>query len=142
MYMWLKRQNNCLHGTTSHRHNNFYTEFWDHFPFITFYVCMKYFCNFYLGGLSIIRSLNKNWYNISLTSLLIDWIYEVAKQLQYIPEMSETEFFYRDWDWDFWKVILDIETGIKTFRITVLISRLVLRLLGLQSWYQDWYWDF
>ena len=54
--------------------------------------------------------------------------------------MSENEFFYQDWD--FWKISLDIETGIETFRIAVLISRLVLRLSGLQSWYQDWYWDF
>ena len=56
--------------------------------------------------------------------------------------MSETSFYYRDRDQDFWKPSLDIETGIETFENLVLISRLVLRLLELQSWYQDWYRDF
>ena len=58
------------------------------------------------------------------------------------PVMSETSFYYRDRDWDFWKPSLDIETGIETFDNLVLISRLVSRLLELQSWYRDWYWDY
>ena len=53
--------------------------------------------------------------------------------------MSKTSFYYQDWDRDFWKPSLDIETGIETFDNLVLISRLVLRLLELQSWYRDWY---
>ena len=40
------------------------------------------------------------------------------------------------------KISLDIETGIETFRIAVMILRPVLRLSGLQSWYRDWYRDF
>ena len=51
-------------------------------------------------------------------------------------------FYYRDQYRDFWKPSLDIETGIETFRIAVLISRWVLRLFKLQSWYRGWYQDF
>ena len=58
------------------------------------------------------------------------------------PVMSETCFYYRDRDWDFWKPSLDIKTGIETFENLVLISRPVSRLLELQSWYRDWYWDY
>ena len=47
--------------------------------------------------------------------------------------LSETSFYYRDQDRDFWKPSLDIETGIETFENLVLISRLVSRLLELQS---------
>ena len=36
---------------------------------------------------------------------------------------------------------LDIETGIETFRIPAMISRPVLRLSGLQSWYWDRFQD-
>ena len=42
-----------------------------------------------------------------------------------ITVMSETGFYYRDRDRDIWKSSLDIETSIETFRIAVLISRLV-----------------
>ena len=37
---------------------------------------------------------------------------------------------------------LDIKTGIETFKIAVLILRLVSRLSELQSWYRAWYQDF
>ena len=36
----------------------------------------------------------------------------------------------------------DIKTGIKIFRMLVLILKLVLRLSGLQYWYWDWYWNY
>ena len=45
------------------------------------------------------------------------------------PVMSETSFFL---------IVIEIET----FENLVLISRLVSRLLELQSWYWDWYRDF
>ena len=38
--------------------------------------------------------------------------------------MSDTGFYYEDWGQDFWNLVF--------------ISRLVSRLLGLQSLYQDW----
>ena len=56
--------------------------------------------------------------------------------------MSETGFFYQDWDQDFWQISLDIETNINTFRIAVLISSLVSRLSGFQSKCHDLYRDF
>ena len=40
------------------------------------------------------------------------------------------------------KISLVMKTGIETYRIAVLISRLVSSLSGLQSWYWDWYRDF
>ena len=40
------------------------------------------------------------------------------------------------------RLVFTIEIEIKTFENQVSISRLVSRLLGLQSWYRDWYRDF
>ena len=39
-------------------------------------------------------------------------------------------------------LIVDIKTGIETFAIWILLSRLELRLLNLESWYRDWNRDF
>ena len=46
-----------------------------------------------------------------------------------------------DWNWDFWKVCLDIKIGIENFEIWVLISRSELRILKFESWYRDWNWE-
>ena len=51
--------------------------------------------------------------------------------------ISKTILYYQDPDQYFWKPSL--ETGIETFENLVLISRLVLRLLELQSLKQDYY---
>ena len=47
-------------------------------------------------------------------------------------ETLELQFLDQDLYQDFLNCCLDIETGIKTFKISVLISRLVLRLSGLE----------
>ena len=41
---------------------------------------------------------------------------------------QEFEYWYGDWNWDFQILSLVIETGNATFKITVLILRLVMRL--------------
>ena len=56
--------------------------------------------------------------------------------------LLKTESWYRDWNQDFWKLSLDIETGIKTLKSWVLILRLESRLLKFKSWYRDWNQDF
>ena len=66
----------------------------------------------------------------------------ISRQPEIVAVMSETGFYYQDQDRDFWKPSLDIETGIKTIENLALISRLVLRLLKIQSCYQYWYQDF
>ena len=82
-------------------------------------------------------------WNMECPQKLHNWHYWCHWCLVFIKSvMSETGFFYWDQDWDFGKISLDIDTGIKTFRISLLILRLVSRLFGLQSWYQDWFWDF
>ena len=56
--------------------------------------------------------------------------------------LLKNQSWHRDWYRDFQDCSFDMETGIKTFRIAVLILRLVLRLSGLHSWYRDLDWDF
>ena len=55
--------------------------------------------------------------------------------------LSIVESWYRDWNWNFWNLSLDIKTGIETLKSWVLILRLESRLLRSQSWYRDWYRD-
>ena len=64
----------------------------------------------------------------NLEQLLIQDYEGSAKKHEFTAVMSYTGFLYQDWGEDFWKVSLDIQTGIETSRITVLISRLVARL--------------
>ena len=81
---------------------------------------------------------------VSWESLLIsvsderDWVFLSRSRWRLLKNHS----CYGDWYQDFQYCSLDIETGIETFRITVLILRLISRLSGLQSWYQDCYRDF
>ena len=56
--------------------------------------------------------------------------------------LLKNQSWYQDWYWDFQDCSLDINTGIKTFRIAVLQLRLVLKHLKLQFPNWDWYQDF
>ena len=57
-------------------------------------------------------------------------------------ETLELQSLDQDLYQDFLNCNLDIETGIKTFKILVLISKLVLRLSGLEFQYWVCYQDF
>ena len=82
------------------------------------------------GGLAPLCQVGySRWITSNPASLNIDLT--INTRNVFISVMSETGFCYRDWD--YWKLSLEIETGIETFRNTVLISRLVLRLSGFQS---------
>ena len=93
--------------------------------FVWPYCSMKYMQNWW-GSANVTNIFVHYW-----TCLMVN-----------ITVMSKTVFFFnQDLYQDFWKISLDNETVIETFRIPVLILRLVLILFVFQTLNQDWHQD-